>query len=235
MVTLWTAPLKVRGPDVVDVSRKSGLDAFAPSWPLLQRAISARRAGTVTPALLASYRLAYLAEMRTSYRVHREAWDALLARERAVLTCYCTRPEHASGCHRIILAWLLCQLGAVYRGEVRGPDRVAWALIGGPGEEERAVAHVQTLPAGAVLVHGDSAGAEQAAAVAAQARGLQTLCLPLTPRMVKRWGEPRARRWRDLWLLRAADCMTILPSAEERWGRVQSAAFMWGIPADISR
>ncbi|MFI5297254.1 MAG: DUF488 family protein [Polyangiales bacterium] len=57
----------------------------------------------------------YTAEMRLSYRARRAAWNALLARERVVLVCYCTEPER---CHRTLLGKnILPKLGAVFLGE----------------------------------------------------------------------------------------------------------------------
>jgi uncharacterized protein YeaO (DUF488 family) len=57
----------------------------------------------------------YLKAMGRSHRFHRAAWDALLARERVVLVCYCT---DAKRCHRSILARILESLGAINRGEL---------------------------------------------------------------------------------------------------------------------
>lgn len=76
-----------------------------------------RAAETVRGSTWALYSAAYLAEMRESYRTQRAAWDALLARERVVLVCYCTDAER---CHRTPLARdILPRLGAQYAGEVR--------------------------------------------------------------------------------------------------------------------
>jgi hypothetical protein len=217
MLTFWTAPLAYRGADAVDITRKSGRPelglAFAPSWALLGPAIARRRQEGLTREAVASYRTAYLEEMRRSYRAQRGRWDALLSMKSAVLTCYCTRPAHASHCHRLILAWILCQLGATYRGEVRTPDRVAVGIIGGRERQdlEAARAYVQRLSAGAIVVHGGSPGLEQAAALEAEQRGLQHICLPITQRMVARWGRERAQWRRDQWIAKASDCLALLP------------------------
>jgi uncharacterized protein YeaO (DUF488 family) len=61
-----------------------------------------------------AYEREYIAQMRTSYRLYREHWDALLAKERVVLVCYCT--DHTK-CHRVVLAGILVKLGATYVGE----------------------------------------------------------------------------------------------------------------------
>jgi hypothetical protein len=59
----------------------------------------------------------YTAEMRVSYRSHRAAWDALLARETVTLVCYCVDATH---CHRTILGRdILPKLGAKYLGETQ--------------------------------------------------------------------------------------------------------------------
>lgn len=60
------------------------------------------------------YSAAYLAEMRESYRTQRAAWDALLARSKITLCCYCTDPAR---CHRTLLAGILAKLGATVAGE----------------------------------------------------------------------------------------------------------------------
>lgn len=54
----------------------------------------------------------FVEEMRRSWVQHRPAWDALLARNHVVLTCYCaTTPSGVLRCHRRILAQLLVKAG----------------------------------------------------------------------------------------------------------------------------
>ena len=66
------------------------------------------------------YQAAYTEEMRVSYRQHRAAWDALRARERVVLACYC---RDAGTCHRTVLAALLARMGnAGNGGELSTPN-----------------------------------------------------------------------------------------------------------------
>ena len=69
----------------------------------------------------AAYVTLYRGEMRESYRRHRPAWDALLARESAVVVCFCPRREPGAGqrhtCHRHHLAAMLVACGAVDEGE----------------------------------------------------------------------------------------------------------------------
>lgn len=118
-LSVYTARMSYRGPDRLDITRKSaGVDglAFAPSgrilWPMKQLEWSQG------PAAVAEawpgYVEAYTAEMRTSYRADRAAWDVLLARPEVTLVCYCRDPAH---CHRSVLADILGKLGAVVRGE----------------------------------------------------------------------------------------------------------------------
>lgn len=115
-LVVHTARVSYGGPDRLDVTRASGGaegTPFAPSPKLL--AAGKRMA-------FEEYRRLYIAEMRASYHANRRAWDALLARERVVLCCYCTDPER---CHRSALAWILGKLGARIDGEIGLYDAVA--------------------------------------------------------------------------------------------------------------
>ena len=137
---VFTAPMRYRGLDKLDVTRKSGGAAghpFAPSWKILGPAIAANREARQArdaaaqgslfsprsgdPAIVIQSRAwtvyvpAFLNEMAQSRMANREAWQALLARERVVLCCYCPSRER---CHRGLLAVLLAELGAVDEGEV---------------------------------------------------------------------------------------------------------------------
>jgi len=120
-VEVWTARISTRDPDRIDVSRKSGEVAFAPSWKLLGAALDIRRSGREqTPEEWRAYARAYLTEMRASHLAHPGPWEALLARERAVLTCYCT---DARRCHRTLLGRFLVLLGADFKGELPKPPQ----------------------------------------------------------------------------------------------------------------
>lgn len=110
------------GPDHLDVTRGSGGglgSPFAPSRELLDEAQRRKRGAKRDPIALAAawdwYAPRYLEEMRASYRTHRRAWDALLARESVVLCCYC---GHYDRCHRRLLAEILVKCGAVDCGEI---------------------------------------------------------------------------------------------------------------------
>jgi len=120
-LAVFTSRLAYQGPDRLDVSRygnhRDGV-AFAPSLELLHGFKSFKhthRLGTAAVrAAFAGYAERYRAEMALSRRTHAAAWDALLARERVVLCCYCFAPQL---CHRGVLADLLVALGATYEGE----------------------------------------------------------------------------------------------------------------------
>lgn len=117
-LTVYTARVSYGGADRLDVTRKTGGSAgapFAPSWSILGPMLEARRRGEpLTDELWNEYVTAYTAEMRTSWRLNRQPWDELLAREVVTLVCYCTDPDR---CHRRVLAGLLDQAGAVDGGE----------------------------------------------------------------------------------------------------------------------
>lgn len=133
-------------------------EPFAPSWAILRPALAAlaearqladlaaaaseeatggrlsaedRSQGrrVVSEPVWIDYAAKYLAEMRVSYRLNSEAWRALLARERIVLVCYCTDPEH---CHRTLLAGILGKLGADVRGELSEAPPAQLTLGGAP-------------------------------------------------------------------------------------------------------
>jgi hypothetical protein len=113
-----TARVNYRGADRLDVTRKSaGADGlpFAPSGRILWPMITLRRRDpSAVGAAWPGYVDEYTAEMRHSYREHRPAWTALLARPEVTLVCYCTDPAH---CHRTVLAEILGKLGATSAGE----------------------------------------------------------------------------------------------------------------------
>ena len=113
---LWTGHLyRVSDPDMVDVTRKSGLPGFAPSWGLL----TGYKAGRID---WPGYERRYTAEMRRSYQRDRGLWHEYASRERLVLCCYCYLPDH---CHRRLLAGFLARVAlslgrsVSVRGEIR--------------------------------------------------------------------------------------------------------------------
>lgn len=115
---VFSARISTRDPDRFDISRKSATEGLflAPSWALLSPFLQARWNQPITKTIWQAYAVEFRAEMRQSYRQHRAQWDALLARERVVLTCFCTNPEQ---CHRAILRRdILPALGAIDAGEL---------------------------------------------------------------------------------------------------------------------
>jgi hypothetical protein len=122
---VFTARLNCRDPDAFNVTRGSGGELgapFAPSRRILLPVLAARNlGGPAAERAWAEYVPAYVEEMRASRRAHPEAWRALLARERVVLTCYCPRRER---CHRGLLAEILARCGAVDGGELAAQPRI---------------------------------------------------------------------------------------------------------------
>ena len=97
-----------RPPDLFDVTcevRRGGRRIFAPHFPPFRR----RRAGALNAAdpPLTTDPVALLAER---YHQRPRPFLALLRREKATLGCYCHAPADASGCHRVVLAWVLLQI-----------------------------------------------------------------------------------------------------------------------------
>jgi len=119
MVSVYTSRVTYAGADRLDVTRKGagpeGLP-FAPSWAILGPVITMRRLYGVVGVdqVWPKYVEDYTAEMRVSYRDHRPAWDAVLARSSVTLVCFCVDPTH---CHRTVLAGLLIACGATGHGE----------------------------------------------------------------------------------------------------------------------
>lgn len=119
-VEVWTARISTRDPEVLNITRKSGDPIFAPSWPLLRSMLNVRAESRVpTEPEWKIYAKTYLSEMQASHRDHPKAWEALLARQRVVLSCYCVDPQR---CHRRLLGLILERLGGVYKGELPDPD-----------------------------------------------------------------------------------------------------------------
>lgn len=115
---VWTARVKVyQGPDQLVVTRYIINDPlgvlFAPSKGLLDRALSARKAGDLAEHW-PTYTAGYLAEMRQLYKSNRKAFQTVLRRPEVTLLCFCTDPAF---CHRTLLAGILGKLGAQVRGE----------------------------------------------------------------------------------------------------------------------
>lgn len=146
-LTIFSSRIGCRDMDALDITRKGNHPQgiiFAPSETILRPALRARDEATklrrdaddltIAPtgieriALLAQaerverdmwewYEPAYTEEMRACYRGNRKAWDAVFARRRLVLLCYCATTV-LPHCHRIILRGIFVKLGAVDGGEL---------------------------------------------------------------------------------------------------------------------
>lgn len=126
-VEVWTARISTKDPDAFNVTRKSGEPTFAPSWSLLRSVLDIRAQGlTQTETEWKAYVKSYATEMQASHRTSRPAWEALLARQRVVLTCYCSDPQR---CHRRLLGLILERLGATFKGELPDPDEAQRELF----------------------------------------------------------------------------------------------------------
>lgn len=118
-------------PDALDITRgtadrmrnagkPSPGEFLAPSaalvFPVL-RLMKAAQTDVRRDAIWASYVQSFRLEMLASYEGRRAEWEALLARPRTILTCFCTDPNR---CHRTLVAGYLARLGAVNCGEILG-------------------------------------------------------------------------------------------------------------------
>lgn len=128
MLQVFTSTIDYPGIHRLDVTRRSGMHAFAPS-PGLIRAASRKIGGNMT---WEQYVQAYTAEMRASFKANRADWDALLARKHVVLVCYCQEPRR---CHRSILAGILGKCGARVFREISEWDETVEESIATIGNE----------------------------------------------------------------------------------------------------
>lgn len=127
-----------RSPDALDITRRTARTAersgtvspgapwAPPDWLLwtvkgyptaLPRGVQPPPSQSETWAW---YKQHFLAEMRRSWRTHHDAWQALLARPRVVLLCFCADREQ---CHRGLVAQILVKCGAIDGGELTGKGK----------------------------------------------------------------------------------------------------------------
>lgn len=107
MLKVWTAQYRYRETDRLDITVKTGVAAFAPSWTMVH--------GIKNRTLAESqYYDMYQNLMTLSQRYYKEKWDALLARDEVTLVCFCPAGDF---CHRVLLAHILEKMGAQYMGE----------------------------------------------------------------------------------------------------------------------
>lgn len=183
---LFTARVDTRDPDRFVVVRAGAAKdpagfPFAPSGDLLRRMLGRRAhdGGVLTGAAWDWYYDAFKAEMRDSYRDNRAAWDALLARERVVICCYCATDEdnpNETRCHRTILAEILVKIGRA-RGHRRRRRRGARGMT----DQERRMA--RTI--GAELEHAEREGR--------RARRCDAIARALMPRRSRKLRRTKAR------------------------------------------
>jgi len=100
--------------EFVDITIKSGIKAFAPSWELLR----AYKDGSMG---CSEYKIAYTALMRESWAKNKDVWDSLVKQEEVTIACYCASGEF---CHRLCLRDMLeaiCKSKGIeftYAGEI---------------------------------------------------------------------------------------------------------------------
>ena len=108
---VFTSNILYEGEDRLDITVKSGIREFAPTWDL----VNDYRTERITQNDFISQ---YIRMLNVSYIENREAWDSLLAKARVTLVCYCDPDVF---CHRQILAEYLQQrFKARYTGEIVG-------------------------------------------------------------------------------------------------------------------
>jgi len=95
-----TSHYRYRGEDRFDITRKTGMLAFAPTWDMVMGV----KDGTLSEE---GYTEQYRALLDRSRRTHRAEWKALLGAGQVTLVCFC--PPGAF-CHRRLLALYLVDL-----------------------------------------------------------------------------------------------------------------------------
>ena len=121
MPRIYTAQYRYFGPNRLDITVKTGLKAFAPTWDMVIGYKDEKLSET-------AYQEKYLAMLSKSVNgPFRKQWQDLFAMDETVLVCFCATGQF---CHRILLAkWLEKQYGFPYCGEIIPKNR-AMALKG---------------------------------------------------------------------------------------------------------
>ncbi len=110
MLKVYTAAMNYNGDKKsLDVTVKSGEEIFAPTWAMVMKTKKGEMSWE-------EYKKKYYEKMRESYRHNIERWQDLLEQEEIVLLCYCSSPDR---CHRRLLAEMLAEAGAEYKGELK--------------------------------------------------------------------------------------------------------------------
>ena len=107
-VEVWTIQMgqwrkaKALGIELVDITVKSGLKAFAPTWEMVEsvKTCTPENKASVESEYVVNYRLA----MQHSWLENREEWVALLGKPKIALACYCKAGDF---CHRTLLVGYL--------------------------------------------------------------------------------------------------------------------------------
>lgn len=108
MGTVWTAQYQYKGPDRLDITVKTGIKAFAPTWKMVMKS----KQGELSEE---EHTEQYMALLRKSWKENRAEWENLLGMAEVTLVCFCRPGEF---CHRVLLAKLLEQtFGFRYVGE----------------------------------------------------------------------------------------------------------------------
>ncbi len=81
-----------------DITIKSGLLIFAPTWDMV---LGSKGRNGAKPLTKEQYTSLYLSLMRKSFTEHKEEWIEFLSQEEVAIACYCKAGEF---CHRYILA-----------------------------------------------------------------------------------------------------------------------------------
>jgi hypothetical protein len=109
MLTIYTSTIYgYDGPDKLDITVKSGDSTFAPTWSM----VTGYKSGLMSEEI---YTELYKRMMYDSQRKNDAEWGLLLSSDRIVLCCYCKAGDF---CHRTLLADMLVELGAEYKGEI---------------------------------------------------------------------------------------------------------------------
>ncbi|OME54111.1 hypothetical protein BSK59_16150 [Paenibacillus odorifer] len=106
---IYTSQFRYGGDDRLDITVKSGIEAFAPTWDM----VKGHKDGTLANE---DYIKMYKDLMNKSYKTNKKLWRELLSRKSVTLVCYCAKDCF---CHRVVLAEMLVKaFGCEYVGEV---------------------------------------------------------------------------------------------------------------------
>lgn len=103
---VYTSNYDYEGKHRLDITVKTGLYMFAPTWEMVNEY---KYEGNKE-----KYTKLYYEKMRRSYQLYGDIWRWLLTQDKVVLVCFCKRGEF---CHRYLLKDMLVKLGATYMGE----------------------------------------------------------------------------------------------------------------------